>query len=80
MSRPNAKTPTTAQGAPEAPTGPADTAVVQPAPAAAPQAPPEPAVPDEHRGRGGLYTVANGVRQRVGGTKQSPEQSAEQKD
>ncbi len=55
--------------APQAPaaSGAGDLAVVQPAPAAsAPQVQPE-----QDRGRGGLYTNVNGVRQRVGGTERA---------
>lgn len=33
---------------------------------------PAQAAQDKNHGRGGLYTVANGVRQRVSGTAQTP--------
>ncbi|MBD9530918.1 hypothetical protein IB233_04610 [Comamonas sp. CMM01] len=60
MSKPNEKT---AQPA-KASTGPSDLAMVSAAPAAQ-------AVPDQNHGRGGIYTVVNGVRQRIGGTEQT---------
>ena len=69
MRSPNDKKPavSTSESASETTTGASDTALVQsPAPAApVAQEAPEP-VPNH--GRGGLYTVVNGVRQRVGGT------------
>ncbi len=62
MSKTHEKT-TPAQQAPAA-SGAGNLAVVQPATSAsAPQVEPE-----QDRGRGGLYTNVNGVRQRVGGT------------
>lgn len=65
MSKTNEKT-TPAQQAPAA-SGASDLALVQPAPAAAaPQVQPE-----QHHGRGGLYTIVNGARQRVGGTERA---------
>ena len=65
MSKTNEKT-TPAQQAPAA-SGASDLALVQPAPAApAPQVQPE-----QDRGRGGIYTKVNGVRQRVGGTERA---------
>ena len=51
----------------EATTGASDTAPVQPPAPAAPEAKEAPE-PVPNHGRGGLYTVVNGVRQRVGGT------------
>lgn len=45
-------------------TGPDAVAVVSAAPASQ-------ASKDPHHGRGGIYTVVNGVRQRVGGTVQT---------
>lgn len=62
MSKPNEKN-ATAQ-APSAAAGASDMALVQPAPAAT-QAPSK---PDENHGRGGMYTVVNGVRKRIAGT------------
>ena len=38
-------------------------------------APVAPKAPDPHQGRGGMYTVVNGVRQRVDGTKAAHEQA-----
>lgn len=62
MSKPNEKTTPAPQA--QAASGTGDLAVVQSAPPAQ-----EPkAGPDKDHGRGGLYTVVNGVRQRVGGT------------
>lgn len=60
MSKPNEKTAQPAKAA----AGPSDLAVVSAAPAAQ-------AAPDQNHGRGGIYTVVNGVRQRIGGTEQT---------
>lgn len=59
-------------------TGAGDLAVVQSTPAA----PAATAAPqrDEHHGRGGLYRMVNGVRQRVGGTKAAPTQPVKAKE
>lgn len=65
MSKTHEKT-TPAQQTPAA-SGAGDLAVVQPAPAA--QIPK--VEPTQDRGRGGLYTIVNGARQRVGGTKRA---------
>lgn len=60
MSKPNEKTAQPAKAA----AGPSDLAVVSAAPAAQ-------AAPDQNHGRGGIYTVVNGVRERIGGTAQN---------
>ena len=65
MSKANEKTPTPQT---EAPTGGTELAVVQPAPPTQ--------GPGTHLGRGGLYTVINGVRQRVAGTQSQFEKDA----
>lgn len=62
MSKPNEKN-ATAQAS-DAAAGASDMALVQPAPAAS-QAPSK---PDENHGRGGMYSVINGVRKRLAGT------------
>lgn len=38
------------------------------------------ATPDENHGRGGMYTVVNGVRKRMGGTKAADTQPKKAKD
>lgn len=60
MSKPNEKTTQPAKAA----AGPSDLAVVSAAPAAQ-------ATLDQNHGRGGIYTVVNGVRERIGGTAQN---------
>lgn len=60
MSKTNEKTAQPAQAA----AGPSDLAVVSAAPAAQ-------AAQDQNHGRGGIYTVVKGVRQRLGGTAQT---------
>ena len=69
MSKTYEKTSTTAQA--QASTGSTELAVVQPAPPASAQAQADP-----HQGRGGLYTMVNGVRQRVAGTQSQFEKDA----
>lgn len=71
MSKPNDKTQGSAQ-APTADTGPADVALVQPAPAGTQ---PSRQKRDENHGRGGLYVVANGERKRVECTKPAKAQT-----
>lgn len=71
MSKPNDKS--TATTAPGAATGASDLAVVQPAPAAAP-------AKDPNHGRGGLYTVTNGRRERIDGTASTTAQPAAKKE
>ena len=58
MSRANEKNPPTP--APATAAGPADVALVQPAPPAK--------ATDPYQGRGGLYRIVGGVRKRIGGT------------
>lgn len=72
MSKTNEKN--TASAAPGAATGTGDLAVVQPAPAAASTSTQAATTPgsDPFHGRGGLYTVVNGRRQRVNSTAPTP--------
>ncbi|WP_313569936.1 hypothetical protein [Comamonas terrigena] len=60
MSKPNEKTAQPAQAAARS----TDLAVVSAAPATQ-------AAPDQNHGRGGIYTVVNGERKRIGGTAQT---------
>lgn len=64
----------TASAAPGAAPGAGDLAVVQSAPAATPTSTQAAATPssDPFHGRGGLYTVVNGRRERVNGTAPTP--------
>ncbi|MNI98752.1 hypothetical protein D3C73_1576600 [compost metagenome] len=69
MSSTNGKKPavSTSESASETTTGTSDTALVQSPAPAAPEATAAPKA-DEFHGRGGMYTVINGVRQLVGRT------------
>ena len=74
MSKPDDKK--TPPQAPAAATGADALAVVQPAPPA--QAAPR--AREDNHGRGGLYRIVNGVRQRVGGTQAAPTQPTKAKE